>query len=181
MSVYSNPSYTAKTDSFQYTSAVLEQLGSRDPITVLQALPVALANEITGLSLDELRRPEAPGKWSMIEVIQHLADAELVWAYRLRLVLSEERPLLTGYNQDEWANSLEYSKASLDEAFDQIRIFRAANLRLIESLTEEQLQRVGIHEERGPETIEHMIRLYAGHDLIHRRQLARIRNRIKDS
>ena len=178
MSVYPNPSFEPNTKSFQYTSTVLEQLGSRDPIAVLEALPVALANEITGLSMDELRRPEGPGKWSMIEVIQHLADAELVWAYRLRLVLSEDRPLLTGYNQDEWAMSLEYSKASLDEAFDQIRVFRAANLRLIHSLKPQQMQRVGVHEERGPETIEHMIRLYAGHDLIHRRQLARIRNRI---
>jgi len=177
MTVYTNPSLPTATDAFQYSSVVLEQLGSRDPLAVLEALPVSLANEITGLSLEELRRPEAPGKWSMIEVIQHLADAELVWAYRLRLVLSEDRPVLTAYSQDEWALSLNYSEASLDEAFDQIRIFRAANLRLLHSLSQEQLQRVGIHEERGAETIEHMISLYAGHDLVHRRQLARIRNR----
>jgi uncharacterized damage-inducible protein DinB len=179
MPVYSNPSFSTETDAFLHSSAVLEQLGGRDPIAVLEALPVALANEITGLSVEELRRPEAPGKWSMIEVIQHLADAELVWAYRLRLILSEDRPVLTGYSQDEWALSLNYSEALLDEAFDQIRIFRAANLRLLRSLSEEQLQRVGIHEERGPETIEHMISLYAGHDLVHRRQLSRIRTRIR--
>ncbi len=178
MSVYTNPSFSTPDNSIQYGSEVLEQLGSRDPLAVLEALPVALANEITGLSIEELRRPEAPGKWSMIEVIQHLADAELVWAYRLRLILSEDRPRLNGYDQNEWANKLHYSEASLDEAFDQIRIFRAANLRLIHSLSAEQLQRIGIHQERGPETIEHMIRFYAGHDLIHRRQLARIRSRI---
>ena len=178
MSVDTNPSISTPGDSYQYGSEVLEQLGGRDPLAVLEALPVALANEITGLSLEELRRPEAPGKWSMIEVIQHLADAELVWAYRLRLILSEDRPMLPGYNQDDWANRLHYSEASLDEAFDQIRIFRAANLRLINSLSHEQLQRVGIHQQRGPETIEHMIQLYAGHDLIHRRQLTRIRSRL---
>jgi len=178
MPLYSNPALSSKSDSFQYTSSVLEQLGSRDPLAVLETLPVALANEITGLSLEELRRPEGPGKWSMIEVIQHLADAELVWAYRLRQVLSEDRPVIAGYNQNEWAARLHYSEASLHEAFEQIRIFRAANLRLIQGLSEEQLQRVGIHEERGPETVEHMIRLFAGHDLVHRRQLARIRARI---
>ena len=92
MSVYTNPSFSAPGHSFQDGTEVLELLGARDPLAVLEALPVALANEITGLSIEELQRPEAPGKWSMLEVIQHLADVELVWAYRLRLILSEDRP-----------------------------------------------------------------------------------------
>ena len=178
MSVFSNSALSSDYTSDDYSTAVLEQLGGRDPLVVLESLPVALANEITGLDQEQLRRPEGPGKWSMIEVIEHLADSELVWAYRLRLVLAEDRPTLTGYDQDEWAQRLQYADGSLEEAFDQIRNLRAANLRLIRSLTDKQLQRVGIHEERGPETIEHMIRLYAGHDLIHRRQLSRIRGRV---
>lgn len=178
MSVYANPAFSSETTPDHYSSTVLEQLGSRDPLAVLESLPIALANEITGLGREQMRQSEGPGKWSMIEVIQHLADSELVWAYRLRLVLAEDRPHLTGYDQDEWARRLDYSESSLEEAFDQIRNLRTANLRLLKSLTQDQLQRVGIHQERGPETVEHMIRLYAGHDLIHRRQLSRIRSRV---
>ena len=178
MSVYANPAFSSDYTSDQYSSTVLEQLGDRDPLAVLESLPIALANEITGLSREQMRQSEGPGKWSVIEVIQHLADSELVWAYRLRLVLAEDRPHLTGYDQDRWARNLEYSESAREVAFDQIRNLRTANLRLLKSLTQEQLQRVGIHEERGPETVEHMIRLYAGHDLIHRRQLSRIRGRV---
>lgn len=112
----------------------------------------------------------------MIAVLRHLADSELVWAYRLRMVLAHDRPEITGYDQDLWANRLNYRSASLDETLEQLNVMRRANLRLVSSLSEPELKRVGYHIERGEESIEHMILLYAGHDLAHRRQLLRIKS-----
>ncbi len=130
---------------------------------------------MNGLTGEELRRPEAPGKWSILEVIHHLADSELVWAYRLRLVLAEKQPEITGYDQDRWASQLKYREANLQDVLELLGILRKTNLRLISSLSDEELQRAGTHNERGEETVEHMIRLYAGHDLVHSNQISRIR------
>ena len=111
----------------------------------------------------------------MLEVIHHMADSELVWAYRLRMVVAEKQPQITGYDQDRWASQLKYHKANLEDVLELLGILRKTNLRLINSLSDEELQRAGVHSERGEETIRHMIRLYAGHDLVHLNQIARIR------
>ena len=142
---------------------------------VLGRLIPELENLVNGLTGEELRRPEAPGKWSILEVIHHLADSELVWAYRLRLVLAEKQPEITGYDQDRWASQLKYREANLQDVLELLGILRKTNLRLISSLSDEGLQRAGTHNERGEETVEHMIRLYAGHDLVHSNQISRIR------
>ena len=142
---------------------------------VLGRLISELDNLVNGLTGEELRRPEAPGKWSILEVIHHLADSELVWAYRLRMVLAEKQPEITGYDQDRWANQLKYREANLEDVLELFGILRKTNLRLISSLSDEELQRAGTHNERGEETVEHMIRLYAGHDLVHSNQISRIR------
>lgn len=174
MSIFTNPMTAAKEEADDYVAAVLALLGERDPLTVLEELPGWIERTVAGLSDEALRRPEASGKWSPLEVLQHLADSELVWAYRLRLVLSEDRAPLTGYDQDGWARALRYRDVSLDDARAQLDILRAANLRLVRSLGPAELARVGVHTERGEESVALMIRLYAGHDLVHRRQIERM-------
>lgn len=175
MSIFSNPISAAKEEAEAYITAVLRLLGDKEPVVVLEGLVAELEGHVNGLTIEELRRAEAPGKWSVLEVIQHLADSELVWAYRLRMVVAEERPQITGYNQDRWASELRYQEAELRDAMEQLRVLRNINLRLIRSLSASELQRAGVHSERGEETIEHMMRLYAGHDLVHLKQIARIR------
>src|SRR5215207_9663114 len=121
-----------------------------------------------------LRSPEAPGKWSVVQVIQHLADSDLVAGYRTRMMLSVDRPALPGYDQDRWADGFHYDRVPLAQAVNQLRALRAANLHLWKQLTPEQLDRVGLHAERGSESVEHLLRLMGAHDLVHRRQIERI-------
>jgi hypothetical protein len=175
MSVFSNPSDGTPEETDAYVRALLELLGERDPLEVLEELPGALDALVSGLSDDEIHRPEAPGKWSINEVIQHMADSEMVWSWRTRMIVAHDRPEITGYDQDLWAERLGYRDAPLDPAMDQIRALRRSNLRLVRSLSPEELRRSGVHAERGEETVEGLLRLYAGHDLVHRRQLERIR------
>lgn len=178
MSVFTNPASGAKEQADAYIRAVLDLLGDDDPMEVLQGTPAALAEAIQGIAPERLARPEAPGKWSMGQVLQHLADSELVWAYRLRMVLAHERPTLTGYDQDLWAERLGYRSEAPEDAMDVFGTLRSANLRLLARATPADMTRVGLHVERGEESVRHMIRLYAGHDLVHRRQLARIRSTV---
>lgn len=174
MSMFSNPASAAKVEAEAYVSAVLALLGDRDPQVVLRSTPAEIRRAVDESTPQELRRPERPGKWSALEVIQHLADSDLVWAYRMRLVLAEDRPRLTSYDQDLWAEGLRYRDADPDEALEEFEALRQLNLRLLEGLEPTALERVGIHSDRGEERLDHMIRLYAGHDLVHLRQIARI-------
>jgi hypothetical protein len=175
MSVFTNPASGAAREADGYIRAVLELLGDRDPLETLKQTPTGLRRAIDGLSAQELGRPEKPGKWSIAAVLKHLEDSDLVWGYRLRATVSEDRPRLQGYDQDGWAAALRYEDRDAHEALDGFAILRRSNLHLLESLSPEQWKRAALHPERGEETIEHMARLYAGHDLVHLRQIDRIK------
>jgi len=122
-----------------------------------------------------MRRPEAPGKWSMIEVAHHLADSDMVVGARVRMMLAEERPPIAAYDQDLWVANLRYRDAALDDVLAQFAALRAANLRVARRLTAPELARVGIHSERGGESVGYTLRLQAAHDLVHLDQIARVR------
>jgi hypothetical protein len=171
---FSNPAGVAAASASAYVRALLDLLGDRDPLAIMPELLPWLDARLWGIAEPVLRRPEAPGKWSVIQVIQHLADSELVAGYRIRMMLSEERPPVPGYDQDRWAQEFYYDSVPLALALGQLRALRAANLHLWNQLTSSQLGRIGVHAERGPETVGHLLRLMGAHDLVHRRQIDRI-------
>jgi len=174
MSIFSNRKADAAAGAGAYIAAVLNLIGEADPLAQLRSTGDQVGRLYQGHSDDVLRQPEAPGKWSAAMVVQHLADSDLVWGYRMRLVIAEHRPQLTGFDQDLWAERLRYGDVQPGRALDEFRALRRINLRLIEALEPSELARVGVHTERGDEPLDHMIRLYAGHDLVHLRQLRRI-------
>jgi hypothetical protein len=179
MSVFTNPASGAPEHAKAYVAAVLDLVGDRDPLAILRATPDALRRASDGLTLQQLRQPERPGKWSIVQVLQHLADAEVVWAWRMRLILAQDRPVLTGYDQDQWADRLRCADADPVHALEELTVVRRGNLRLLERATPEDLRRVGVHAERGEESVEHLRRLFAGHDLLHLRQVDRIRAAVR--
>ncbi len=178
MSEFSGAAATAIADARSYTAAILGTLGERDPIAVLRATPGAVREAVAGVPAPLVSLPERPGKWSMLQVAQHLADAELVGAFRYRMILAHDRPSLQGYDQDRWAERLRYAEADLAGALEQFGALRAANLRLLDRTTPAERARVGVHAERGEESIDHLLRMYAGHDLVHLRQLMRIQRAV---
>lgn len=174
MSVFSNPSSSTPQQIAAYVTAVLRLLGDRDPLSVLRETPDALRTAMAGAPPALLREPESAGKWSVAQVLQHLADSEIVWAWRMRLILAQDRPALTGYDQDRWAARLQYELADPSDALAEFALLRRMNLRLLERASPQDLARVGVHAERGEESLGHLRRLYAGHDLLHRRQIDRV-------
>ena len=175
---FSNPAGGAKDAATGYTRALLELLGDRDPLAVQRELPDALERAVAHLSDAQLREPEKPGKWSVIEVVQHLADSEIVYGYRIRLILAGDTPAIEGYDQDAWAQRLRYRDTSLADALAQVRILRTRSLDLLHTLTPEEWERAGMHSERGRESVRHITKLLAAHDLVHRRQIERIKSAI---
>lgn len=180
MSIFTNPAASSKEQAKDYIQGVLDKLGSRDPIKVLEQTPASLKQAFSGLTGKQQKTPEKPGKWSCNKVLQHLADSEIVLGYRLRMILAQDRPQLTGYDQDRWAERLQYEKADPNQALEEFSTLRRGNLYLLARMNRDDLKRIGLHAERGEESVEHMIRLYAGHDLIHLQQLKRIRETITE-
>ena len=173
-SVFSNPSGSSQQDIDGYIKALLDLVGDRDPRTVLGETDAALRALTSGVAPERLRAPEKPGKWSVVQVLQHLADAELIWAWRSRMAVAHDRPAITPYDQDRWAERLHYDQATFDEAMEQFSFLRALNLRFADRLTPDERARAGLHAERGEESIDRMMRMAAAHDLMHLRQVRRI-------
>ncbi len=174
MSVFSNTAREAPEVRAQYAKAVLGLVADRNPIDILRETPGAVARAVATLTPQQLKSPEAPGKWSVASVLRHLADTDVVWGWRMRLILAQDRPSITGFDQDLWAERLDYANADPNESLEVFAVLRRDNLRLIERATADDLNRVGVHAERGEESAGYMVRLYAGHDLAHLAQIERI-------
>lgn len=158
----------------QYTQRVLGYVGDRDPLAILQETPAKLATLVHGRPDALLRQRPAPGKWSVSEILAHLADAEIVLGFRMRLILGQDGVPIQAFDQDVWAAFTHYDRIPVTESLEQITVLRRANLRLVRSLSAEQLQQAGMHTERGRETVAHLLRMWAGHDLNHRAQVEKI-------
>ena len=106
MSVFSNPAGRAADAARAYVDAIVSLVGDRDPLTLLGEFPETLANSLRGLDDRRLYAPEAEGKWSIAQVVRHLADTELVIAVRFRMVIAHDRPVITGFDQDAFADRI---------------------------------------------------------------------------
>jgi hypothetical protein len=161
-----------------YQQMLLAQLGDDDPAEVQRETPAQWRALISEAGADLRTRP-ADGEWSVIELLGHAADAELVVAGRLRWIAAQDEPPLLGYDQDQWVSGLDHGDGDPAQLLDQFEALRRANLALWAWSTPEIRRRVGIHEERGPESFDLTFRLLAGHDRFHvdqaRRTLEQVR------
>ena len=158
----------------QYRQRMYSHLAGGDPAKMQAAAPAKLKKLLTGVSPAKARKQPAPGKWSIAEIVAHLADTELVGGYRIRAILGAPGGPIIGFDQDVWVTALHYDKRSLQKSLEQYRTLREANLALLRTLTPEQWKHYGVHNERGEESVETMVRMFAGHDLNHFQQIERI-------
>lgn len=166
-------------DPDAYRDALLEMLGDRDPLAVQDELVPFVRDRARVDDPALLRRPEAPGKWSVLEVIGHLADTELVHRWRMRKAVAEPGTGYAGYDQDAWAEGLRYAEADVPTVLGELELLRTANLRWLRSLDDEGWASEAVHAERGAEPVRTTVRLIAGHDLVHRRQIDRIMEAVR--
>jgi DinB superfamily len=155
----------------QYTQRVLGYIEGKEPLALQTATPKKIERLIKGVSPAKLRKRPAPDKWSVAEILAHMADAEIVGGFRMRLILGAPGTPIAGFDQDSWVTSGHYEKRDPRKSLEQFRVVREANLALLKSLTPEQWKHYGMHSERGQETIERVVQMFAGHDLNHLRQI----------
>ena len=149
-------------------------LGGQDARAVLAATPGLVYQAVCGLTPEQIEAPIGPAvngkrKWSPREIVAHLADCELVFAFRLRQTLAENSPTIQPFDQDAWARN--YAGYDLPAALELLRATRAWNLKLIGILSEADFTREMTHPERGTMTFQNVLETMAGHDLNHLQQL----------
>jgi hypothetical protein len=163
-----------------YQNMLIGLVGDDDPAQVQEATSVAL-REMVAAAGDRLRTRPAAGEWSVLELLGHMLDAEIVSSGRYRWVIAEDRPPLTPYDQDLWVQALEYNQADPLELLTTFDALRAANLALWRRSSPEQRVRDGLHAERGPESFDLMFRLLAGHGRFHIDQMRRTLDAVRRS
>ena len=159
----------------QYSQRLRGYLGKKDPIQSLRETPAILTELVRDVPETALRSSPAPGKWSVSEIIAHLADAELVSGFRIRAILgAEDGVAIAAYDQDRWAVAGNYRAAPAGPSLASFSALRAMNLRLLESLAASAWDKYGMHAERGRESVRDLVQLVAGHDLNHLSQIRKI-------
>lgn len=169
----SHPSHPAPSTS-AYVTETLALLGDRDPLVVLAETPDFILGLVEELDEEQFHVPEAEGKWSLAQVFAHLADTEIAFGWRARLVLTQESAPLHGFDEGAWMTRFDGANADPEQALDTFLTLRDWNMRVWQSATAADLSRTGMHSERGPESFDTLRRMVAGHDLRHRRQVERI-------
>lgn len=158
----------------QYKKRILSYVDGRKPLEVQRATADKIARVIRSLSRQQLRKPPAPARWSIAEIIAHLAEAELVHGYRLRMILGSNGTPIQAFDQNVWARNSHYAAQDPQESLKLFRILRESNLKLLRSLPKARWNYYGMHAERGKETIAQLAKMFAGHDINHIQQIEQI-------
>jgi uncharacterized damage-inducible protein DinB len=158
----------------QYKARFAAYVDGKDPIVMQREAPRTLARLIEGAPESKLTLRPAPGKWSVTEILAHLAEDELSSTWRYRQMIEHDRPQLLGFDQELWSRLGDYSSWNAQEALEMFRLLREANIRMFVRLTPEQWNRHGVHAERGKMTVQDLCRHMAAHDMNHIDQVRRI-------
>ena len=166
---------TVKAEFKKYIARMKSYLGGRDPVKMMAGHPARLERAVRGLSKAQLLRRPKPGKWSIQEIVAHLADTELVYGWRLRMILAQPGLPIQPTDQDLWAQRLGYQRQPTAKLLEQLRMLRESNLWLLKSVPRSWWGRYGVHLQRGRESVTRTLEMWAGHDVNHMNQIVAIR------
>jgi uncharacterized damage-inducible protein DinB len=147
-------------------------LDGRPLTSILDATPAQIAGLLEEIGAEKAAVSPAPGKWSVAQILCHLADCELVFGFRLRQTLAEDAPTIQPFDQEKWAAT--YSGISASQALEAFTALRGWNLLLIRAALPAAANRPVTHPERGAMTFQTLVEIMAGHDLNHLGQLQKL-------
>jgi hypothetical protein len=122
-----------------------------------------VAEALAGLSDDELDTAPGDGKWTVREIVHHLADSEMTSAIRLRLLIASPNPAIVGYDQEAFARRLYYADRPIEASLDAFASARRSTAEILDRLSEAEWLREGTHTEHGPYSVLKWLEIYASH------------------
>ena len=163
------------TDPAAYIANVLAALGDRDPLEAYAQTADELRMRVAGHPVEKLRSRPCKDRWTWtpLEVIGHLVDAEWSIGGRTRAVFCDDQPVMIGMGQDHWVAAQKHNDRDPSELVEDFAVLREINLRFWRGIPEDKMDRVGLHNERGEESLGNMLKLYAAHDCYHLAQMDR--------
>lgn len=138
--------------------------------------PALLEEALRGSTDNETVWVPAPGKWTIRQLVRHVADTEIVVGMRLRQIIAEDKPTLIPFDQELWAANLGYENAGLDESFRVFRTLRDDTAAALSALPEAAFERIGLHPERGAKTLLEWVAIFGNHVQTHAKQIREIRS-----
>lgn len=163
----------------QYIQRILGHVEGQDAIKVQRKTASRLQKAVHGLTPRQLKWKPEEGKWSIAEIVAHLADAEIVAGWRMRLVIGANGTTIQPFDQNVWASVFQYNDRDVHRSIELFRVLRENNLEMLKNLPPETWENYGMHLERGKETIAHLARMFAGHDTNHVLQVEAIATRLR--
>ena len=158
----------------QYIQRILGHVEGKDALKVQGSSAARLQKAIRGLTPKQLKWKPEPAKWSIAEILAHLADAEIVASWRLRSVIGENGITIQPFDQNVWVSAFQYNDRDAQQSVELFRVLRQNNLAMLKKLPREAWENYGMHQERGKETVAHLARMFAGHDTNHAVQVEQI-------
>ncbi len=155
----------------QYTERILSYVQGKETLKLLASTPKQLSSLLKGVPKTKLTKRSVMDKWSIAEILGHIADTEIVCSFRIRLILGSNGTPIQGFDQDVWAQYSNYSKQDPAVSLEAYRINRKRNIQLLKSLPHKMWDNYGMHSERGKETITRVTEMLAGHDINHLNQI----------
>lgn len=155
----------------QYIARILGYQQGKKPLAVLKATPGKIEKLLKKATKAQLRKKPQPDKWSVGEILAHLADTELVFGYRMRKILEANGTPIQAFDQNVWADYSHYAKHDPQDSLTTYKVLRGYNLRLLKIIPQPMWENYGMHAERGKETIVRVTEMYAGHDINHVMQI----------
>src|SRR5437762_10140428 len=144
-------------------------LDGKPPLDVIAKTPATLQSLVMKTDSAKLTRQPAPGKWSVREILCHLADCELVFGFRLRQTAAENNPTIQPFDQDQWAK--DYTKMDASQALSVFSALRDWNTAFIRAAGPSAMHRKTTHPERGEMTFATIVETMGGHDINHLKQV----------
>ena len=159
------------------TNPYAKYLGDKSPILCCDRLRIAFRN-LRRLTPEQIGANPEPGKWSIHQIVAHLADCELVFQTRARMIMFQNNPTLVSFDQDPWVLGWMRENEPWPETLERFSVLRRSIVRLFLNSEPHDLTRYGTHTERGVQTINDYVELLAGHDINHLQQIERVRSQV---
>jgi len=161
-------------DTTEYLNRIRDYAQGKDPLDLQRQTPAILEALIANASGRQLTTRPSQTKWSIAEILAHLAEDEIATAWRYRQMVEHSGIALSGFDQDLWARMGDYASRVAQDSLDLFRLLRSVNLQFLQQLALEQWECFGIHAERGRITVRNLVAHMAGHDANHVEQIRKI-------